>query len=361
MAGLQTQYAPSGYLGLWSRLAGFRRHALTDALLAAADRAGLGHARHHPHGLGAGTTGRSPRPSGPPAGTGGCAPRRPTAELDMPAAAAAVRGYLAERPAQAGRDPGPAGRRRLRPGGLAGRAAVAGPGAGAARPAPGARRGRTCTGWPSRRCRSRTRRRARRPAGRELVGRYLAAFGPASAGDVACVLRLERHGHPRGAGRARRCAGSATSGRRARRRAPTRPLPPADTPAPVRFLGQWDAVLLVHARRGQILPERTGRGCSPRRCRSRCRHSWSTARWPGPGATSTGEVAVRTVPRAGSGQPGASWTRRRSGWPPSTATADADPPGATCGRIQQCARSSFRCRSGRGRPGCGPGTRCRKE
>src|SRR5690606_42088247 len=33
------------------------------------------------------------------------------------------------------------------------------------------------------------------------------------------------------------------------------PLPPADTPAPVRFLGQWDANLLVHARRAQILPE----------------------------------------------------------------------------------------------------------
>ena len=25
VAGLQTQYAPSGYVGLWSRLAGFRR------------------------------------------------------------------------------------------------------------------------------------------------------------------------------------------------------------------------------------------------------------------------------------------------------------------------------------------------
>ncbi len=27
------------------------------------------------------------------------------------------------------------------------------------------------------------------------------------------------------------------------------------TPAPVRFLGTWDAVLLVHARRTQLLPE----------------------------------------------------------------------------------------------------------
>ncbi len=34
------------------------------------------------------------------------------------------------------------------------------------------------------------------------------------------------------------------------------PLLPGDTAAPVRFLGHWDAVLLVHARRTQILPER---------------------------------------------------------------------------------------------------------
>jgi hypothetical protein len=32
VGGLQTQYAPSGYVGLWTRLAGFRRATLTDAL-----------------------------------------------------------------------------------------------------------------------------------------------------------------------------------------------------------------------------------------------------------------------------------------------------------------------------------------
>ena len=32
VGGLQTQYAPSGYIGLWSRLRNFRRHALTTAL-----------------------------------------------------------------------------------------------------------------------------------------------------------------------------------------------------------------------------------------------------------------------------------------------------------------------------------------
>ena len=32
IGGLQTQYAPSGYVGLWTRLAGFERSALTAAL-----------------------------------------------------------------------------------------------------------------------------------------------------------------------------------------------------------------------------------------------------------------------------------------------------------------------------------------
>lgn len=37
---------------------------------------------------------------------------------------------------------------------------------------------------------------------------------------------------------------------------PRAPLPDASMPAPVRFLPTWDATLLVHARRTQILPER---------------------------------------------------------------------------------------------------------
>jgi hypothetical protein len=36
---------------------------------------------------------------------------------------------------------------------------------------------------------------------------------------------------------------------------PRAPLPDPDTPAPARFLPVWDATLLVHARRTQILPE----------------------------------------------------------------------------------------------------------
>jgi hypothetical protein len=87
-----------------------------------------------------------------------------------------------------------------------------------------------------------------------LVRRYLAGFGPASRGDVASFT-----GVPIGT------LQPVLDGLRLRRfRAedggelidlPRAPLPPADTPAPVRFLPTWDATLLVHARRTQILPE----------------------------------------------------------------------------------------------------------
>ena len=36
---------------------------------------------------------------------------------------------------------------------------------------------------------------------------------------------------------------------------PRAPLPDPETPAPVRFLPTWDAVLLVHARRTGVLPD----------------------------------------------------------------------------------------------------------
>src|SRR5438445_7911820 len=50
IGGLQTQYAPSGYVGLWSRMRNFRRDALTEALQ---QRRVVGHApaEHNPHGL----------------------------------------------------------------------------------------------------------------------------------------------------------------------------------------------------------------------------------------------------------------------------------------------------------------------
>jgi hypothetical protein len=87
-----------------------------------------------------------------------------------------------------------------------------------------------------------------------VVGSYLRGFGPAAVDDVSSWsgvparmlapalerLRLRRFRDEQG---------------RELVDIPRAPLPPADTPAPVRFLPWWDAVLLVHARRTGLMPE----------------------------------------------------------------------------------------------------------
>jgi hypothetical protein len=88
-----------------------------------------------------------------------------------------------------------------------------------------------------------------------LVRRYLGAFGPASLKDTA-----------NWAGLPPRSIASTVEGMRLRRvqddagvellDLPRAPLPDPETPAPPRFLPTWDATLLAHARRTQILPER---------------------------------------------------------------------------------------------------------
>ena len=90
----------------------------------------------------------------------------------------------------------------------------------------------------------------------ELMRRYLTAFGPATRADIAdwsglrvtdfapaleALEPLRRFCDERGR--------ELLDVQRA-------PLPDADTPAPVRFLPTWDATLLVNCRRTQILPER---------------------------------------------------------------------------------------------------------
>ena len=87
-----------------------------------------------------------------------------------------------------------------------------------------------------------------------LVRRYLSGFGPATLKDIANFTGLA----PKDV--------RATLDRVAPRRfrsedgeelldVPRAPLPDPDTPAPPRFLPTWDATLLVHARRSGILPE----------------------------------------------------------------------------------------------------------
>jgi len=97
---------------------------------------------------------------------------------------------------------------------------------------------------------------AREDGAERLVRSYLAAFGPATqedllrfagvrVGDVRAGLerlRLRTYRDERG---------------RVLLDLPRAPLPPGDTPAPVRFLPKWDSTLLGHAppERTRILPE----------------------------------------------------------------------------------------------------------
>jgi Winged helix DNA-binding domain len=87
-----------------------------------------------------------------------------------------------------------------------------------------------------------------------LLRRYLSGFGPASRHEIADWAGLP----------VRQVASALEQLPLRRFRAedgeelvdvPRAPLPDPDTPAPVRFLPTWDATLLVHARRTGILPE----------------------------------------------------------------------------------------------------------
>jgi hypothetical protein len=247
MGGLQAQYAPSMYIGLWTRMEGLARDALTAALerrsvvqatlmritihlvsrrdywpMALATREARQHGWLRPRrdGIGAG---------------------------DMEAAAAVVRARLAE---------GPLLRKEIEQLVGKGRAQGVGQWVDMVRVPPlGTWERRRAdlfglasdwVGQPGD---------ATAEEGVELlVRRYLGGFGPGTIGeiadwaglhrrDVAPVLERMKLRRFRGPGGAELVD------------LPRAPLPDPDTPAPVRFLPTWDAVLLAHARRTQILPE----------------------------------------------------------------------------------------------------------
>jgi hypothetical protein len=87
-----------------------------------------------------------------------------------------------------------------------------------------------------------------------LVRRYLTGFGPAPTADIANWAGL----HPK---RVQPVIDSMKlrSFREESGRGlvdlPRAPLPDPETPAPPRFIGTWDAMLLTHARRTGVLPE----------------------------------------------------------------------------------------------------------
>jgi len=89
----------------------------------------------------------------------------------------------------------------------------------------------------------------------QLVARYLRAFGPASRKDVASFTGLKL-GQLKPAFAALPLARYASEEGDELLDVPDGLLPGGDVAAPVRFIPTWDAALLVHARRTQVLPER---------------------------------------------------------------------------------------------------------
>ncbi|MDN5860172.1 MAG: winged helix DNA-binding domain-containing protein [Pseudonocardia sp.] len=248
VAGLQTQYAPSGYVALWSRLTGFRRAHLTEALHAGeivqswAMRATIHmlSAADHPVLCAAVREARRAwwRRSG-----------YAQDGVDVVAAAAAVRGYLADGPLKQA-----VIQRRLAADGFAKQVwpgvqlwteLVRVPPAGTWETPRAHVYGLAAPADPE----------PDLGAARDhLVRRYLKGFGPASAKDVASFCGWT-------VGQAREVLGRLEL-RTFRDESggelldvPDGPLPDPDSPAPVRFIGQWEAVLLVHARRAQVLPD----------------------------------------------------------------------------------------------------------
>lgn len=252
LGGLQTQYAPSGYLSLWSRLHDFRRDALTKAL----------EQRRVVQGTLMRVTIHMVSSRDFPLFAAGVRRgrrewwlrihRKEIAGLDMEVVAGRVRDHLAGGPVRAARLA-----ELLREDGFP---PVAWSGVGLwvdlVRVPPSGTWGQRradlyglAEEWvgPSP---------ATEPEGLEhLVRRYLGGFGPASPTDVAAwaglpvttirpvIERLPLR-------RFRTEAGDPLFD------LPRAPLPDASAPAPVRFIPTWEATLLVHARRTDILPER---------------------------------------------------------------------------------------------------------
>jgi hypothetical protein len=244
VGGLQAQYAPSGYVGLWTRLAGFQRRSLTEAL---EDRSVVqatlmrvtihivSTAEYWPYTEGVREARRAWL-------------ERTDPSMDRQAiddAVARVREALADGPRDVRELGGVAA-------GFIGRLSVW---VDLIRVPPSGT-------WE--------RRRADRLALAEqwlgpshstaaegrahLVKAYLRAFGPATWRDIASWAGI-------GVSDVREAGASLELASYRDERGgelfdlPGAPLPDPDTPAPVRFLPHWDANLLVHARRTGLLPE----------------------------------------------------------------------------------------------------------
>ncbi len=247
VGGLQTQYAPSGYVGLWSRSAGFRREDLTRALedrwviqatLMRVTIHVVSRREYWSYALGVREARRTLwlRATGRSTTSG---------EAELVEAAARMRDALAD---------GPRTVKEL--GGIAsGFLGTLGLWVDLVRVPPAGT-------WEHRRADRLGLAEAwvgpvdsTEAEGRvHLVRAYLRAFGPAPWRDIASWSGITAT--------AAKEAGASMTLRRFRDEdgrelvdVPEGPLPDPDTPAPVRFLPHWDANLLVHARRTGVLPE----------------------------------------------------------------------------------------------------------
>jgi hypothetical protein len=249
LGGLQTQYAPSGYIGLWSRLEGFGRADLTRALVRRAIVQGtvmratihMVSAADYPL-LVAGV--RAARREWWLRAT-----RRRIEPATVAAAAARARELLADGP--------------LRRSELVRRLGVTSDLWNGIGLWVDLRRAPPSGTWDQRRADLYVAAadwldfaEPEPQAGIEhLVRRYLGGFGPASVRDIASWAGLPPAVVEPVAARVapRRFRDEAGGELVDLARAP---LPDPATPAPVRFLGTWEAMLLVHARRTGVLPER---------------------------------------------------------------------------------------------------------
>jgi Winged helix DNA-binding domain len=87
------------------------------------------------------------------------------------------------------------------------------------------------------------------------VRRYLGGFGPATLAEIANWAGVPNATVAPALERLRLRRFRSADGEELVD-LPRAPLPDPETPAPARLLGTWDAILLAHARRAEILPER---------------------------------------------------------------------------------------------------------
>ena len=251
MGGIQTQYAPAGYIGLWSRMRGFTRPMLTQALerreviqatLMRTTIHMVSAADFWPMVVGTRRVRREWFEK---------VARTVVDELDTAAVAEAVRSELSDQPL-----PMKQLTERLVARGFPPTAARwAGTWVDLVRVPPSGT-------WERRRADLYGLADAWLPTtavteeqGMELlIRRYLGAFGPATLKDVANWMGMKvsqmRHVADLMELRPFRDENGGLL-----LDLPGAPLPDPETPAPPRFLAVWDAALLVHARRTLILPE----------------------------------------------------------------------------------------------------------